>query len=193
MFKKVIAHERKVSYIRIAACLVTFLVYLAGIFFLRNTIHDGALALAALPVISAALAFGNPQALIASVICCGLNLVFLEVFSGDWPLQLTIFAKIIGTVVILLAGTALGYVKDQTTKLRKLLSEIRTLSGLLPMCAGCKKIRDDAGYWAEVEEYISTRSDTTFSHGLCPDCLKKHMPEYFDILEKRKNNAQSAK
>ncbi len=186
-------NERNLFYFRITACLVSFLVYLAAVLFFRNVIHDGALFLALLPVISAALAFGNPQAIIAATVCCSLNLVFNKVFAEDLLIQPTIFGKIIGTVAILLVGTALGYVKDLTAKLRKAISEIRTLSGLLPMCAGCKKIRNDEGYWAEVEEYFSTHSDATFSHGLCPDCLKKYMPEYFDILERRNKNGQSAK
>jgi hypothetical protein len=190
---KTIEHKGKTFYIKIAACLAASLVYLAGIFFLRTIIHDGALFLTFLPVIAMGFAFGNPQAIIAAAVCSALNLVFYEVFAQDLKIQVTIFAKITGTAGLILGGAALGYVRDLTTKLKKAISEIRTLSGLLPMCAGCKKIRNDEGYWAEVEEYISTRSDTTFSHGLCPDCLKKHMPEYFDILEKRNENGQNAK
>lgn len=55
--------------------------------------------------------------------------------------------------------------------LKKALGEIKTLSGLLPICAHCKKIRDDQGYWEFLESYIETRSDASFSHGLCPDCM----------------------
>jgi len=63
-------------------------------------------------------------------------------------------------------------------KLTKALAEVKTLSGLLPICSSCKKIRDDSGYWAQIEEYITERSDTQFSHGICPECLKKLYPEY---------------
>jgi len=61
--------------------------------------------------------------------------------------------------------------------LQKALAEIKQLSGLLPICSGCKKIRDDKGYWNQIEEYISTHSEAIFSHGLCPVCLKKLYPD----------------
>jgi hypothetical protein len=57
------------------------------------------------------------------------------------------------------------------------LADIKTLSGLIPICAACKKIRDDQGYWQQVESYISARSDASFSHGLCPECLPKYFSE----------------
>ncbi len=58
------------------------------------------------------------------------------------------------------------------------LANVRTLSGLLPICASCKKIRNDKGYWDQIETYISTHSNARFSHGLCPDCLHKHYPQF---------------
>lgn len=64
------------------------------------------------------------------------------------------------------------------TELKKALSEIKQLSGLLPICVFCKKIRDDNDYWFQLEEYISVRSEVEFSHGLCPACMKKHYPEF---------------
>jgi hypothetical protein len=51
------------------------------------------------------------------------------------------------------------------------------LSGLIPICAHCKKIRDDKGYWDQLEEYIETHADVTFSHGICPDCANLLYPE----------------
>ncbi len=55
--------------------------------------------------------------------------------------------------------------------LREALNNVKTLSGLLPICASCKKVRDDDGYWSSVETYITRHSDAVFSHGLCPDCF----------------------
>ncbi len=63
-------------------------------------------------------------------------------------------------------------------ELQTALREIKQLSGLLPICAYCKKIRDDDGYWQQLEKYIHDRSDADFSHGICPECLKQHMPDY---------------
>jgi DNA-binding response OmpR family regulator len=65
-------------------------------------------------------------------------------------------------------------------ELKDALSKIKTLSGLLPICASCKKIRNDKGYWEQIEEYIRNRSDADFTHGICPDCMKKLYPDYCD-------------
>jgi PAS domain S-box-containing protein len=62
----------------------------------------------------------------------------------------------------------------------KALSEIKVLSGMLPICASCKKIRDDSGYWNQIESYIKSHSEADFSHGICPDCVKKLYPEFTD-------------
>ena len=61
-------------------------------------------------------------------------------------------------------------------ELQKSLAKVKTLSGLLPICASCKKIRDDSGYWKQIEAYIREHSDATFTHGLCPECVKKLYP-----------------
>jgi CheY-like chemotaxis protein len=62
-------------------------------------------------------------------------------------------------------------------ELRTALSQVKKLSGMLPICSSCKKIRDDEGYWNQVEAYIAAHSDVRFSHGICPTCLQKHYPE----------------
>jgi HAMP domain-containing protein len=62
-------------------------------------------------------------------------------------------------------------------ELERLLAEVRTLSGLLPICSNCKKIRDDQGYWKQVEVYIGEHSEAQFTHGICPDCVKTLYPE----------------
>jgi PAS domain S-box-containing protein len=61
--------------------------------------------------------------------------------------------------------------------LQDALASVKSLSGLLPICASCKKIRDDQGYWSQVESYIQSHSDATFTHGICPDCIKKLYPD----------------
>jgi DNA-binding NarL/FixJ family response regulator len=63
------------------------------------------------------------------------------------------------------------------SELREALARIKTLSGLLPICAGCKKIRDDKGYWSQVDSYITLHSEARFTHSLCPDCQKKYFPD----------------
>jgi PAS domain S-box-containing protein len=62
-------------------------------------------------------------------------------------------------------------------ELKKALAEVKTLSGLLPICAHCKMIRDDRGYWNRIETFIRDRSSAEFTHGICPDCAQKHFPQ----------------
>jgi len=63
-------------------------------------------------------------------------------------------------------------------ELTEALQRVKTLSGLLPICASCKKIRNDDGYWEQVETYIKRRSNAEFTHGICPDCVRTLYPEY---------------
>jgi len=65
------------------------------------------------------------------------------------------------------------------TELQEALAKVKTLSGMLPVCASCKKIRDDKGYWQQIEAYISDHSEAEFSHGICPDCAVKIYGEYY--------------
>ncbi len=68
------------------------------------------------------------------------------------------------------------------TSLQKAIGEIKTLRGILPICSHCKKIRDDRGYWNQLETYIKEHSEADLSHGICPECLKKHYPDFtFDV------------
>jgi ligand-binding sensor domain-containing protein len=62
------------------------------------------------------------------------------------------------------------------------LAEINTLSGLLPICSACKNIRDDRGYWNQLEDYLRRHAEVQFSHGLCPDCIRRLYPEYADAV-----------
>lgn len=64
--------------------------------------------------------------------------------------------------------------------LKKALAEVKTLKGFLPICASCKNIRDDKGYWNQIEAYIRDHTEVEFSHGLCPDCAKKLYPDLVD-------------
>lgn len=71
-------------------------------------------------------------------------------------------------------------------KLQKALDEVKVLSGLLPICSSCKKVRDDSGFWNQIESYIEKRSAAQFSHSLCPDCtrtLYQHEPWYNSVKE----------
>ncbi len=66
---------------------------------------------------------------------------------------------------------------ELTKALKDALDQVKTLTGLLPICSSCKKIRDDKGSWKQLEEYIHARSTARFTHSICPECMKKIMPD----------------
>jgi PAS domain S-box-containing protein len=68
--------------------------------------------------------------------------------------------------------------------LKEAFETIKTLQGILPICSSCKKIRDDKGYWSQIEQYITENSSAEFSHSICPDCAKKMYPDYYDKMFK---------
>ena len=67
--------------------------------------------------------------------------------------------------------------QQKNRDLKEANATIRTLTGILPICSFCKGIRDDKGYWARLEEFMSKETDVEFSHSVCPDCMKKHYPD----------------
>ncbi len=69
-------------------------------------------------------------------------------------------------------------------ELQHALDEIKILRGIIPICSSCMKVRNDKGYWEQVETYIENHSDVDFSHGICPDCLKKQYPDIADQVLK---------
>jgi len=89
-------------------------------------------------------------------------------------------------VCALITAVVLGLVKRAV---RAYQERIETLRGIVPICSYCKKIRDDQGYWNQVEAYVSRHTQAEFSHGICPDCLQQHYPEmvaqYPDIAEEK--------
>jgi len=108
-------------------------------------------------------------------------LVISEAFSVSmlpWGLAFMILGALIG----LLCGKIMQIDEEKSKliiELQKALERVKTLSGLLPICASCKKIRDDQGYWNQIEAYIAQHSEAEFSHGICPQCAKKLYPEFY--------------
>jgi len=71
---------------------------------------------------------------------------------------------------------------DKNNELQRALNEIKTLRGIIPICSHCKQIRDDEGIWKKMEEYIYTHTEANFSHGICPNCMKKYYPEEYSSI-----------
>lgn len=86
---------------------------------------------------------------------------------------LGVLAVALGSVVFIkVTNPLLNKLHDTIEELKAALANVKLLSGLLPICASCKKIRDDKGYWNQIESYIKEHSEAEFSHGICPDCAK---------------------
>lgn len=86
-----------------------------------------------------------------------------------------------------LTDPILKKMSDTVAQLEKALREVKTLKGIVPICSFCKKIRNDKGFWDQVEVYVSHHTEADFSHGVCPSCFEKHYPE---LAEKRKAEKQ---
>ena len=106
--------------------------------------------------------------------------------GSEFPVELSLSTWVSGdhrfyTGIIRDISARKQYEKEREAlidNLKKSLTKVRQLSGLLPICASCKKIRDDKGYWNQIETYIRDHSEAEFSHGICPECSKKLYPEY---------------
>jgi hypothetical protein len=79
----------------------------------------------------------------------------------------------------LLRGYFYARLEERQRELTEALEKVKTLGGLIPICSICKKIRDDRGYWNQLETYLASHTDATFSHGVCDDCLKTRYPEVY--------------
>lgn len=111
----------------------------------------------------------------------GLGIVLLLLASGLVGVMIH-FNRLGRDREALLARTN-DALESANAELRTALSEVRTLSGLIPICAHCKKIRDDSGYWEGLESYIASRSEAVFSHAICTDCGPKLYGSDWDALE----------
>ncbi len=100
-------------------------------------------------------------------------------FVGIWNAAVRLTSFVIVSVAFSHLKARFEKERQLNAELTKALRDVKKLSGLLPICASCKKIRDDRGYWNQIEAYIRERSEAEFSHGICPDCAKKLYPEYF--------------
>lgn len=90
--------------------------------------------------------------------------------------------------IALVNSRNLDLLNQKTESLRKALAQVRTLHGLIPMCANCKKIRDDNGFWTQVELYLKQHADVQCTSGLCPDCIRELYPYVAEEVLKRVNS-----
>jgi len=135
-------------------------------------------SLCLLPVSLASWTAGRTAGLLVSAVCAG-SLLGVDLRSGcqygrafipfwNGAIVLSFFV-----VVALLVSSRRRLEDAQEARLQKAIASVKTLRGLIPVCAWCKKIRDDRGYWNEVEAYVAAHSEADFTHGMCPDCAAK--------------------
>ncbi|MFW5739541.1 MAG: GAF domain-containing protein [Myxococcota bacterium] len=99
-------------------------------------------------------------------------------FGRRYDAMLQEFRYVLESQLALLA--LVGELERKNRQLEQSFAEIKVLRGILPVCGFCRRVRDDAGYWRELEEYVAAHSDTAFSHGLCPACMRAHYPDLAD-------------
>ena len=106
--------------------------------------------------------------------------ILASIISGSIAILLIIGGSIL---FIKLTNPLIKRLSETINKLQAALANVKTLRGLLPICASCKKIRDDKGYWKQIEGYIAEHSEADFSHGICPECAKELFPEFADDID----------
>ncbi len=120
----------------------------------------------------------------------------IEVDLEDWYKKAIIysFGWLFCTIILLLLTYSLrrlylsnSILGEKNNELQNALKEIKTLRGIVPICSFCKQIRDDKGFWNQVETYVAKYTDAEFSHGICPDCMKKHYPNVYKPIDSGKN------
>jgi len=122
----------------------------------------------------------------------GVIAIVLRSFSIDmlpWSLSFTVFNGIIGWYYGILKVEKLAR-EELIENLQKALEDVKTLSGMLPICAWCKNIRNDEGYWQKIEAYLKSHSDLDFTHSICNDCAKKEYPELYSESEQTSDDGQ---
>lgn len=122
-------------------------------------------------------AWGNKKT-IAYSLAITLSLARLG-FNFPWLETSSLFSASINTIIRIFVLLLFAYLVARTARqTRELTRKVNLLEGILPICASCKKIRNDKGEYEQIERYISKRSEAEFSHGICPECAKKLYPEF---------------
>ena len=134
-----------------------------------------------LPIVIAAWKVGPTSSYLISILS---SIVWFLSDISSHPYSSVLFA-FWNTIMLLLCFLIIAYstfkiqflLREKYDTSRLCLSQVKTLSGLIPICASCKKIRDDKEDWQRIEEYIEERTNAEFTHGLCPDCFDKLLQE----------------
>ncbi len=106
----------------------------------------------------------------------------LETITILMTMSGVVFSLLIAFVTTFVVVRSERKLQHEKNKLQAALDEIKTLRGIIPICSHCRQVRDDEGLWKQIEDYIRSHSEAMFSHGICPDCLRKHYPEQYKVI-----------
>jgi K+-sensing histidine kinase KdpD len=134
------------------------------------------------PVALMAWNCGLRTALILGAILCVIRFSIQYAWGIPYTLPVAIINACVRLAILFIITFLCGKLSEQTQALR---ARVRTLEGLLPTCAFCKDIRDEDGNWHQIEQYVASRSEARFTHGICPKCVTTH---YGDILNMNTND-----
>lgn len=125
--------------------------------------------------------FGILIAVWSAAVVYGADALFLHRYPtlahGLWDTALHLGSFLLVSLLTSKVRSLLEHERQAAAALRQSLDEIQELRSLIPICAWCKNIRNDAGYWGSVEAYFGTHAKATFTHGICPDCKAKVLAE----------------
>ena len=164
-----------------AACsLLIIIVMLLDSAFPRGVAID---VLYIVPVLVSLRSPGRMATLIVAGVCSVLVVAGYFISSPGVELWKAVFNRVLAVAAVWIT-TVLGLLNKETATRRETalreraeaLEDVKVLRGLLPICAWCKKVRNDQGYWTQIESYISKHSEASFSHGICPECVEKFYP-----------------
>jgi len=137
-----------------------------------------------IPITYASWLCGRWQGIITSVVAAVVwymaDHVWGYIYASSWYVVWNACIRFLSFVVLVYIVSRMRALlqteKQLVNKLQEAMGQVKELSGLLPICAACKKIRDDKGYWEQIESYIKQRTKADFSHGLCPECARRLYP-----------------
>jgi len=168
------------------------LIYVVGLAVLNAYFGMGRGFVALIPIVSAAWLYGTRGGLTAGLLAMPVNRGLLLALGDPIADSITPMVLIMAGTSAATVGFILGYMRDlnlryqETTarleksnqELSQAMDKIKTLSGMIPICSHCKSIRDDEGFWRQLEGYLHEHSELEFTHGICPTCLDEHYPSF---------------
>ena len=143
-----------------------------------------------IPVMLGTLGAGRRTGLVLAFVCAvvwlGVDMLDAHPYSSAWYGYWNALTRYVAFALVAVltsshTKTLLEQERELTARLTRALAEVKELQGLLPLCAACKKIRNDQGAWEAMETYIATHSRAEFTHSLCPECAHRLYPDIFPL------------